>query len=63
MRDCAHEEAKECQINAERADSFVDREAWLQLAVDWMKLAQSVEPNAFNTSRQLTIEHPILRCR
>ena len=37
--------AKESQLNAEKAERSVDREAWLRLAADWTKLAQSAELN------------------
>jgi hypothetical protein len=33
-------EAKECRRNAEQARGPIDREAWLRLAEDWMKLAR-----------------------
>jgi uncharacterized alpha-E superfamily protein len=33
-------EAKECRRNAEQARTPIDREAWLRLAEDWMKLAR-----------------------
>jgi hypothetical protein len=36
-------EAEECKLNAKRAMGAVDREAWLRLAADWMKLAESAE--------------------
>jgi len=38
-------EAEECQLQAEAAQRQVDREAWLRLAADWMKLAKSAELN------------------
>jgi hypothetical protein len=38
-------EAEECQRNAKRAMRATDREAWLRLAADWAKLAQSAELN------------------
>jgi hypothetical protein len=34
-------EAEECRQNAEQAMNPRDRDAWLRLADDWMKLAQS----------------------
>jgi len=33
-------EAKECWQNAEQARNPTDKEAWLRLAEDWMKLAR-----------------------
>jgi len=33
-------EAEECWRNAEQALNPIDREAWLRLAEDWMKLAR-----------------------
>ncbi len=33
-------EAQECRQNAKQARSPVDREAWLRLAEDWLKLAR-----------------------
>jgi hypothetical protein len=38
-------EAEECELNAQRAMRTADREAWLRLAADWMKLAESAELN------------------
>ena len=34
-------EAEECRRNAEQAMNRIDRDAWLGLANDWMKLARS----------------------
>jgi hypothetical protein len=36
-------EAEECRRNAERASRPIDREAWLRLAADWVKLAEGAE--------------------
>jgi hypothetical protein len=36
-------EAEECRWNADKAMRPVDREAWLQLAAEWAKLAESAE--------------------
>jgi hypothetical protein len=36
-------EAKECRRLAERANSPIDKEAWLRLAEDWIKLAEEAE--------------------
>jgi hypothetical protein len=36
-------EAEECRELAAKAISQLDREAWLRLAADWIKLAQSAE--------------------
>jgi len=38
-------EAEECQLSAQRAMRQADREAWLKLAADWTKLAESAELN------------------
>ena len=40
-----YREAEKCELNARRALKPVDREAWLQLAEDWRKLARAVEVN------------------
>ena len=36
-------EAQECREQAERAVSLDAKEAWLRLAGDWIKLAESAE--------------------
>lgn len=36
-------QAEECLREAERAWSPLDKEAWLQLAEDWMKLARAAK--------------------
>jgi hypothetical protein len=36
-------EAQECRELAEKAESPLDKEAWLQLAGDWLKLAQEAD--------------------
>jgi hypothetical protein len=36
-------EAKECRQRAERATSPIDKQAWLRLAEDWIKLAEEAE--------------------
>lgn len=36
-------EAKECVRRAEMAINSFDKEAWLQLAEDWMKLARAAK--------------------
>ncbi len=36
-------EADECRRNAESALRPVDRDAWLRLAADWVKLAEGAE--------------------
>jgi hypothetical protein len=36
-------EAEECRENAWNALRTIDREAWLRLAADWAKLAESAE--------------------
>jgi hypothetical protein len=38
-------EAEKCQLSAAKAVRTVDREAWLRLAADWTKLAESAELN------------------
>ena len=40
-------EASECKLNAQSAMRAADREAWLKLASDWMKLAESADLNPF----------------
>jgi hypothetical protein len=37
--------AESCRHHAGKAMGAVDREAWLELAADWAKLAQSTELN------------------
>ena len=37
------QEAEECRKLAESAVGEPDKEAWLRLAADWMKLAESAE--------------------
>jgi hypothetical protein len=37
-------EAEECRQNTEQATNPIDREAWLRLAEDWMKLARGEDP-------------------
>jgi hypothetical protein len=37
------QEAEECRKLAERARSQMDKEAWLRLAADWIKLAEDAE--------------------
>lgn len=36
-------EAEECRREAEKTVSQLDKEAWLRLAADWIKLAQVAE--------------------
>jgi hypothetical protein len=36
-------QAQECLRQAERARSPLDKEAWLRLAEEWMKLAQAAK--------------------
>jgi hypothetical protein len=38
-------EAAECELNAEKSTSAVDRLAWQCLAEDWMKLVRGAEVN------------------
>jgi len=42
-----HREAADCELNAEKATNWADREAWRGLAEDWMKLARASEANPF----------------
>jgi hypothetical protein len=35
-------EADECRLLAEQASSPIDKEAWLRLATDWLKLAEAI---------------------
>ena len=37
------QQAEECRREAEKAVSPLDKEAWLKLAADWLRLAQDVE--------------------
>jgi hypothetical protein len=37
------QEAEECRKLAERSASQLDKEAWLRLAADWIKLAENAE--------------------
>ena len=37
------QEAEECRRLAERSPSQLDKEAWLRLAADWIKLAENAE--------------------
>jgi hypothetical protein len=37
------QEAEECRRFAERSASHLDKEAWLRLAADWIKLAENAE--------------------
>jgi hypothetical protein len=37
------QEAEECRTFAERSASQLDKEAWLRLAGDWIKLAENAE--------------------
>jgi hypothetical protein len=37
------EQAKECVEQAERSISPLDKETWLRVAAEWMKLAQSID--------------------
>jgi hypothetical protein len=36
-------QAKECVEEAERSISQLDKETWLRVAAEWMRLAQSVD--------------------
>jgi hypothetical protein len=36
-------QAEECRQQAEKAVSPLDKEAWLRVAAEWIKLAQSTE--------------------
>jgi hypothetical protein len=35
-----HWKAAECRKSAEQADDPIDKEAWLELASEWLKLAE-----------------------
>jgi hypothetical protein len=37
------QEADECRKLAERSPSQLDKEAWLRLAADWIKLAENAD--------------------
>ncbi|UPJ84459.1 hypothetical protein IVB16_21560 [Bradyrhizobium sp. 183] len=43
-------EAEECREQAAKAISADDKETWLRLAGDWMKLAQEAENRSRNRS-------------
>jgi hypothetical protein len=47
------EEAEECRKLAENAVSKPDKEAWLSLAADWIKLAENAEQRRPNWIREL----------
>jgi hypothetical protein len=36
-------EAEDCRVLAEKASSPIDKEWWLRLAAEWLKLAQEAE--------------------
>jgi hypothetical protein len=36
-------QAEECRLQAEKAVSPLDKEAWLRVAAEWIKLAQSAD--------------------
>jgi hypothetical protein len=36
-------QAKECRLQAEKAVSPLDKEAWLRVPGDWIKLAQAID--------------------
>lgn len=44
-------EAEDCQLSAARAMRPEDREAWLRLAADWERLAESAELNPMHRER------------
>jgi hypothetical protein len=37
------QQAEECRREAKKAISPLDKEAWLKLAADWLRLAQDIE--------------------
>ena len=39
-------DAEECRELAEKATSPLDKDAWMRLAEDWLKLAQEAERGA-----------------
>jgi hypothetical protein len=41
--DMFRRQAEECRLQAEKAVSPLDKEAWLRVAGDWIKLAQSID--------------------
>lgn len=41
--------AENCRKAAENARSDIDKEAWIQLANDWTKLADSIERHTKNS--------------
>jgi hypothetical protein len=46
------EEAEECRKLADSAVSQHDKEAWLRLAADWIKLAENAEQRRPNWVRE-----------
>lgn len=36
-------ESEDCRVHAEKAISPLDREEWLRLAADWLKLAEAAD--------------------
>ena len=46
------QEAEECRKLAERSASQLDKEAWLRLAADWIKMAENAEQRRPNWSRE-----------
>jgi hypothetical protein len=48
-------EAKECRQLAERATNPIDKQAWLRLAEDWIKLAEEAE------MRHLVLPCPLIQ--
>jgi hypothetical protein len=40
------EQAVECRQQAERAINPIDKETWLRLAQEWLKLAQAIDGEA-----------------
>jgi hypothetical protein len=44
-------QAEECREKAAKAVSPLDKEAWLRVAEDWIKLAQSIDARAGDNQR------------
>jgi hypothetical protein len=44
------EQAEECRQQAEKAINPLDKEAWLRVAGEWIKLAQAAEARQGNKS-------------
>ena len=57
------QQAKEAREHAERVISPLDKEEWLRLAGEWLKLAQDVESRRLKFIRRRGGRGHILNCR